>query len=57
MALAGYNGGPGNATAWRRRAGPDDDVFVATIGAFESRTYVRSVTAQYAIYRWLYGDG
>ena len=55
MALAGYNGGPGNAAAWRRRSGPDDDIFVATIGAFESRTYVRSVTAQNAIYRWLYG--
>ena len=56
MALAGYNGGPGNAAAWRRRSGPDDDVFVATIGAFESRIYVRSVMSQCAIYRWLYTD-
>lgn len=55
MALAGYNGGPGNAQAWRRRSGPDDDLFVADIGARESQIYVRSVMSQQAIYRWLYG--
>ncbi|MCC7352213.1 MAG: tetratricopeptide repeat protein [Anaerolineae bacterium] len=57
MALAGYNGGPGNAQAWRRRSGPDDDLFVADIGARESQIYVRSVMSQQAIYRWLYGGG
>jgi soluble lytic murein transglycosylase len=56
MALAGYNGGPGNAQAWRQRSGPDDDLFVADIGARESQVYVRSVMAQQAIYRWLYSS-
>jgi soluble lytic murein transglycosylase len=54
QALAGYNGGPGNAAYWREQAGPDDDLFLEIITFAETQHYVRSVLWQAAIYRWLY---
>lgn len=54
-ALAGYNGGPGNAIQWLRISGPDLDLFVQTISYDETRTYVRRIYEQYSVYRWLYG--
>ncbi|NLX08604.1 MAG: tetratricopeptide repeat protein [Chloroflexi bacterium] len=54
-ALAGYNGGPGNAIQWLGISGPDLDLFVQTIGFDETRTYVRRIYEQYSVYRDLYG--
>jgi soluble lytic murein transglycosylase len=54
-ALAGYNGGPGNAAQWLSISGPDLDLFVETIGYDETQTYVRRIYEQYNVYRALYG--
>ncbi len=54
-ALAGYNGGPGNATQWLSISGPDLDLFVQAISYDETRTYVRRIYEQYNVYRELYG--
>lgn len=54
-ALAGYNGGPGNARNWLDSSGEDLDRFVETVAFDESRTYVRRIYQQYDIYRYLYG--
>ncbi len=53
-ALAGYNGGPGNAARWWETAGEDPDLFVEHIGFQETRTYVRRITEHHTKYRWLY---
>jgi soluble lytic murein transglycosylase len=53
MALAGYNGGPGNAAKWDD---PDADVAVENISLSETRTYVRRIYLHYWHYRDLYGD-
>jgi soluble lytic murein transglycosylase len=53
-ALAGYNGGPGNAARWRRLAPEDDDLMTALIDISETRNYVQLVLMQYAEYRRLY---
>lgn len=55
-ALAGYNGGPGNATQWLGISGPDLDLFVQTIGYDETRSYVRRIYEHYSVYRALYGQ-
>ncbi|RPJ02920.1 MAG: hypothetical protein EHM39_00750, partial [Chloroflexi bacterium] len=54
-ALAGYNGGPGNAMQWLGISGPDLDLFVQAISYDETRTYVRRIYEQYNVYRELYG--
>lgn len=54
QALAGYNGGPGNAAYWREQAGPDDDLLLELITFSETQRYVRTVLWQAAVYRWLY---
>ena len=53
-ALAGYNGGPGNAARWWNAAGQDHDLFVELIAFEETRTYVERITQHTAWYRWLY---
>jgi soluble lytic murein transglycosylase len=61
-ALAAYNGGPGMAMRWRERSGGDPDAFYMTMpldgsGYRETQAYIRTVTANYAIYHRLYaGD-
>ncbi|RPI98111.1 MAG: hypothetical protein EHM39_08540, partial [Chloroflexi bacterium] len=55
VALAGYNGGPGNAAQWLDISGPDIDLFIQTIGYDETQTYVRRIYEQYSVYRELYG--
>ncbi len=56
VALAAYNGGPGNAAHWRERlALPDEDLFVEDITAAQSQLYVKQIYRHYAIYRELYG--
>ena len=53
-ALASYNGGPGNATAWWRLAPDDDDLFAGLININETRVYVQAVWQNYEFYRRLY---
>ncbi|MFC1936167.1 transglycosylase SLT domain-containing protein [Chloroflexota bacterium] len=55
VALAAYNGGPGNAAAWRNLAGGDLDLFAEVVRFSETRRYIRSIYEQYTIYRNLYG--
>ena len=53
--LAAYNGGPGNTLAWQELAGTDRDLFLETVRIQETRNYIRLITENYYIYRWLYG--
>jgi len=55
VALAGYNGGPGNAAEWFSISGPDLDLFVQTVTFAESKLYVERIYEQYTIYRYIYG--
>lgn len=56
LALAAYNGGPGNASRWRESLPTADmDLFVELIDITETRTFVKVVLENYAIYRFLYG--
>jgi soluble lytic murein transglycosylase len=55
-ALAGYNGGPGRAQAWRKLAPTDDDLMAALIDISETRIYVQTVWAQYKMYQRLYDE-
>ena len=54
VALAGYNGGPGNATRWWRNAEGDLDLFVELIDLSETATFVKVIPEQYARYRAIY---
>ena len=62
IALAAYNGGPGNASVWLETAAQaedvdgrsDPDLFVEMITLSESRQYVQLVKSHWAIYRLLY---
>ena len=54
-ALAGYNGGPGNASTWLGISGPDIDRYVQTITFDETELYVTRIYEQYYAYRYLYG--
>jgi soluble lytic murein transglycosylase len=53
-ALAGYNGGPGNARAWQALAGGDPDLFLEIVRFEETRNYVRGVYEIFEIYRRIY---
>jgi soluble lytic murein transglycosylase len=56
LALAAYNGGPGNALRWRDDpAATDPDFLTETIDLEETRSYLELVLANYAVYRFLYG--
>ncbi len=54
VALAAYNGGPGNALQWLESGGDDLDLFVEAITAVESRLYLQGIYEQYANYQELY---
>jgi soluble lytic murein transglycosylase len=56
LALAAYNGGPGNALRWRDDpTAVDPDFLVETIDLEETRSYLQLVLTNYAVYRFLYG--
>jgi soluble lytic murein transglycosylase len=54
-ALAGYNGGPGNAMTWLDISGNDIDLFVQTVEFDETKLYVERIYEQYKVYRDVYG--
>lgn len=53
-ALAAYNGGPGNAVAWKELAGDDPDLFLESVRFEETRNYIRNIYEIFIIYRRLY---
>ena len=53
-ALAAYNGGPGNASAWKELGGGDPDLFLESIRYDETRSYVMGIYEIFDIYRRLY---
>lgn len=55
LALAAYNGGPGNAVNWNSLANGDQDLLVEVIRFSETRNYIRSIYELFTIYRDLYG--
>jgi soluble lytic murein transglycosylase len=57
LALAAYNGGPGNASRWRESLpAADMDLFVELVDSVETRAFVKVVLENYAMYRFLYGS-
>ena len=53
-ALAAYNAGPGNSTAWLAQAQGDPDLFLEIIRFSETQTYLQNISEIFAIYRRLY---
>lgn len=58
LALAAYNGGPGNAFRWSNDdSGIDPDLFYERITFAETRAYVQLVLENYAWYQFIYRGG
>jgi soluble lytic murein transglycosylase len=53
-ALAAYNGGPGNTSAWLDLANGDPDLFLEVVRIQETRTYIMNIYEIYTIYRQMY---
>jgi soluble lytic murein transglycosylase len=56
VALAAYNGGPGNAQVWLENAGDDADLFLELITFSETQTYIWRIKEHMTIYQALYGQ-
>jgi soluble lytic murein transglycosylase len=57
FALAAYNAGPDSAMRWSGSLTTSDiDLFVELIDFAETRSYVKLVLENYAVYRFLYGE-
>lgn len=56
--VAAYNGGPGNLGRWKARINYGDDplLFIETLPAFETRSFVEKVMANFWIYRIRFGQ-
>jgi soluble lytic murein transglycosylase len=52
VAVAGYNGGPGNAATWAEGTGGDPDLFLESVTFSETRAYVEIVMENWALYRY-----
>jgi len=52
--LAAYNGGPGNAMAWKELSGSDPDLFLESVRFEETRNYIRNIYEIFVVYRRLY---
>ena len=52
--LAAYNGGPGNALAWKDLAGSDPDLYLEVVRFQETRNYIRFIYEIFSTYRSLY---
>lgn len=55
-AWAAYNGGPGNARAWKDASNGDVDLFVENISLAETRLYIERLRENLAVYQKLYGQ-
>ncbi len=53
-ALAAYNGGPGNALAWRKLANNDPDLFFEVIRIQETRDYLQQIYEFTHLYQLVY---
>jgi soluble lytic murein transglycosylase-like protein len=57
FALAAYNAGPDNASRWSQSLPISDmDLFLELVDFAETRSYVKLVLENYAVYRFLYGN-
>ena len=56
-ALAAYNGGPGNAIAWKELAADDPDLFLEIIRFAETHRYIQVIYEVFEIYKNLYASG
>jgi soluble lytic murein transglycosylase len=54
VALAAYNGGPGNALKWQKLAPDDPDLFLEIVRYEETRNYIRGIYEIFNIYRRIY---
>lgn len=55
VALAAYNGGPGNANIWNELSDGDPDVFLEVVRFEETRLYIKQIAEFMNLYRIFYG--